>query len=264
MTVTVFTPTYNRGYIISQLYNSLKSQTSKNFEWIIIDDGSTDNTKEIINQFILENIINIKYIYQENSGKQRAINNGVKLAKGELFFIVDSDDFIEDDAISKIEKKWMSIHNKEGYAGLCYRKKHITNNKIIGQPYPEQEFDSTSLDLAYKYNINVDKAEIFKTDILGKYQFPEIEGEKFVPEAYIWFKIANDDYKLRCCDDGIYCCEYLPDGLSSNFIHNLRKNPTGFLLFYKNLLSYPQPSIMVKCKALIRLLQCYYYKIIKK
>ena len=264
MIVTVFTPSYNRGYIISQLYNSLKSQTSKNFEWLIVDDGSTDNTKEIINQFIQERTINIRYIHQENGGKQRAINRGVKSAKGELFFIVDSDDFIDNDAISIIENKWNYIQNKKEYAGLCFRRKHISNNKIIGLPFLTKEFDSTSLDLAYRLGINVDKAEIFRTDILAKYPFPEIEEEKFVPEAYIWFKIANDGYKLRCYDEGIYCCEYLPDGLSYNFMKNLRQNPNGFLLFYKKLLSYPQPSIKVKCKAFIRLLQCYYYRIIKK
>ena len=264
MIVTVFTPTYNRGYIIPQLYKSLISQTSKSFEWLIIDDGSIDNTKDIIHNFIQESKICIRYIYQENGGKQRAINQGVKLALGELFFIVDSDDFIVSNAIENIIRKWNSINNKVEYAGLCYRRQYISNENIIGIPFPVKEFDSTSLDLAYKFNINVDKAEVFRTDILAKYPFPEIAGEKFVPEAYIWFKMANDKYQLRCCDEGIYCCEYLQDGLSHNFMRNLKQNPNGFLLFYKELLGYTQPSIKVKLKAIIRLLQCYIYRIINK
>lgn len=262
--VTVFTPTYNRGYIIHKLYESLCAQSSYDFEWLIIDDGSTDNTKNKIEDFIKEKKIPIKYIYQANGGKHRAINNGVQQANGELFFIVDSDDFLTPDAIESIIFQWGKITNKNNYAGLCFRRINLNSNKIIGQDFINFESDSTSIELSYIYKITGDKAEIFRTKILKLFPFPEIKGEDFVPEALIWNRIAYAGFKLKCINKGIYFCEYLPDGLSKNFSRNLKKNHNGFRLFYKELLTYKIiPFYPFKIKAIIRILQCYFYKLIQ-
>lgn len=259
--ITIFTPVYNRAYIINALYQSLCKQTSVEFEWLIIDDGSTDNIKEVVQQFIGEAKIDIRFFSQPNGGKHRAINRGVSLARGDLFFIVDSDDYLEDFAVERITFYAASI-NKEYIGGVCFQRKYYNTGKIIGKPFPKQTLLSDSLMMTYKYGITGDRAEIFKTDILSKYPFPEIEGENFVPEALIWNRLSLK-YKLLFIDEGIYLCEYLNDGLSYNFKKNLRCNPTGFRLYYRELLGYNVVPMLSKLKALIRLFQCYSYSIQK-
>ena len=119
MLVTIFTPTYNRAYRLTALYESLCSQTCKDFEWLIVDDGSSDNTEELVNGWINENKIDIRYIKQQNGGKHRAINNGVKNARGILFFIVDSDDILPDNSIDRVAVHYKMIEGKSEFGGLC-------------------------------------------------------------------------------------------------------------------------------------------------
>lgn len=259
--ITIFTPVYNRAYIIHALYQSLCRQTSMAFEWLIIDDGSTDNIREIVQQFVDENKICIRFFSQPNGGKHRAINRGVSLARGNLFFIVDSDDFLEDFAVERITFYADSIA-ENSIAGLCFRKKNYKKNEIIGSSFPDPILLSDSLTMTYKYAVTGDRAEVFKTEILSKYPFPEIAGENFVPEALIWNRLALK-YKLLFIDESIYLCEYLGDGLTCNFKKNLRRNHVGFRLYYCELLSYDIVPVLSKLKAWIRLLQCSIYSIIK-
>lgn len=156
------------------------------------------------------------------------------------------------------------IRNNGKYAGLCYRKIRMSTLEVIGDSFPCSVLDSDSLTLAYHYNLNIDKAEVFITNILKRFPFPEIEGEKFVPEALVWYRIASAGFKLRCIDEGVYCCEYLPDGLTQNFHQNLKRNNRGFYLFYRELLFYHEvPVFPYKIKALVRLIQCYFYNLLK-
>lgn len=260
--ITIFTPTYNRGYTLHRLYQSLIAQTEQDFEWLIIDDGSEDHTRTLIEDFQKENKILIRYYWQENGGKQRAINKAVKLAEGELFFIVDSDDYLIPEALEKVHVEWLEIQHK-GNAGLCFRRLEASTGRVLGERFPFEKFDTDSLELTYNYKGNLDKAEVFCTALLKNFPFPEIEGENFVPEALVWFRIAAAGFKLRVIDQGIYVCEYLPDGLTRTFKSNLKKNNRGFALFYKELLHYKQPPFWpVKLKAFIRLLQCKWYGLI--
>ena len=261
MMITIFTPVYNRAYIISDLYQSLCKQTSMAFEWLVIDDGSTDNIKTVIQQFIDEAKIDIRFFSQPNGGKHRAINRGVSLARGSLFFIVDSDDYLENFAVERIILYAASI-NEDYIGGLCFRKKYYNTGKIVGTPFPKQTILSDSLMMSYKYTATGDKAEVFKTEVLSKYPFPEIDGENFVPEALIWNRLSLK-YKLLFIDEGIYLFEYLDDGLTHNFKKNLKRNPIGFQLYYRELLGYDVVPILGKLKALLRLLQCYVYSIQK-
>lgn len=240
MIVTIFTPTYNRAYSLPQLYKSLCSQTSSDFEWIIVDDCSSDNTKSLVREWIEEKKISITYFLQpQNGGKHRAINKGVELAKGELFFIVDSDDFLTDDAVESILTEWEAVSEKQKYAGLCFRR--MTKDfQILGIDFPSLKCSGTSLDIAYKWKCVADKAEIFKTEMLQKYPFPEIKGENFCQEAVIWFKIARDkNGLLLCINKGIYVCEYLPDGLTANVCEKMKNNPRYNFLWQMTLLSIP-------------------------
>ena len=226
MKITVFTPTYNRGYIIGNLYNSLKRQTYTNFEWLVIDDGSTDNTRQIFDDYEKqENFFPIRYLKQENGGKHRAINKAVKLANGELFFIVDSDDYLPDDALElivNIENK-IPENQKEKFAGLCGLKSY-SNGIDVGETFEGESLDISILE-RYKYNIKGDKAEVFYTNILKNFPFPEYKGEIFCTESIVWDRLSYAGYKLRFFNKTIYLCNYLEDGLTHQGLLLYAKNP---------------------------------------
>lgn len=213
--ITIFTPTYNRGYILPCLYSSLKRQTSKKFEWIIVDDGSTDNTQKLVDIWCTETKdFPIKYFKQNNAGKHIAINRGVKEAAFEWFFIVDSDDYLVDDAVETIES-WLTNDLGHEFAGIAGTRIDSKGN-IIG---PKMRFISEYVDCRnnqrYKYGLGGDKAEIYKTSILKSYPFPSFDNEKFLSECTVWDKIALDGFKLRWYKKGLIVCEYLGDGLTA-------------------------------------------------
>ncbi len=228
--ITIFTPAYNRAYILSDLWESLKAQDNFSFEWLIVDDGSTDETEKLVNHFISNTSeFPINYIKKENGGKHRAINLGVKSARGELFFIVDSDDKLPPKAVSTILYYYSGIFREPAFAGLAGCK-HDFNGNLIGTTFPAEYIDATSFERD-KLGISGDKAEVFLTEILKKYPFPEFENENFLSEAVVWNKIAADGYKLRWFNADIYHCEYLNDGLTYNLRKNYRKNPIGYLTY---------------------------------
>ncbi|MEE1055890.1 MAG: glycosyltransferase family A protein [Acutalibacteraceae bacterium] len=243
--VTVFTPLYNRAYIVERLYISLKNQTVKDFEWLVIDDGSTDNAKEKFDMWKnQDNGFEIRYIRCENGGKHRAINKGVPLAKGELFFIVDSDDCLPEDSIKNIIKIENGIENKSKFAGIAGIKRTFDNN-LVGTTFKEKYVDATSLERD-KFGIAGDKSEVFYTDILKKYPFPEFEGEKFVTEDVVWSRIAADGYKIRWTNEDIYICEYLDDGLTSKGREIYINSPLGYALYVKQIAKFKKMNTREK------------------
>ena len=226
MRITVFTPAYNRGYIIEKLYHSLQRQNFHDFEWLVVDDGSTDDTQMIFQRIMQEeNEFPIRYVKVENGGKHRAINQGVKLAKGELFFIVDSDDYIMDNALAIIDSMEKTLTEKEEFCGICGQRGHDEKN-AMGSTFSGDMLDISILERP-KYNIYGEKAEVFYTNTLRNYPFPEFEGEKFLTECVVWDKMAADGYKLRFFNQILIICKYLPDGLTSNIEQLQRKNPRG-------------------------------------
>lgn len=230
--VTIFTPLYNRAYVIERLYISLKNQTIKDFEWLVIDDGSTDNAYEKFDIWKKQdNGFEIRYIKCENGGKHRAINKGVLLAKGDLFFIVDSDDYLPENAVKNIIEIEKGICNKKEFAGVAGIKRTF-DNKLVGTTFKEEYIDATSLQRG-DFGITGDKSEVFYTDILKKYPFPEFEGEKFVTEDVVWSRIAADGYKIRWTNEDIYICEYLDDGLTSKGRDIYINSPLGYALYVK-------------------------------
>lgn len=213
---TVFTPTYNRAYTLTRLYESLKVQSYKSFEWLIVDDGSTDNTESLIKSFIDEKpFFNIKYIKTVNGGKHRAINKGLPHAKGELVFFLDSDDWLLNNSLQLIVEEEIKILPKDkskvaAIEGLkCY-----TDGKIIGTTFNGDFIYSPYIGRT-KYNISGDKAEVYYTDIVKKYPFPEYANEKFATERLVWNQISHDGYIIRWFNKPIQYCEYLDDGLTA-------------------------------------------------
>ncbi len=228
--ITIFTPTYNRAHLLPCLYNSLKNQTVCDFEWLIVDDGSVDNTKKIVESWIDENIIKIRYIYQENGGKHVAFNNGVRNAMGELLFCIDSDDYAPSDCVEVIIDCWSNVKNSR-VAGIVALKADADGN-FLSSVFPENVEETTIFDLASKYKCGGEKAIIYKTSILKENSYPEIEGEKFVTECVVYDNIDRD-YVMILLNKVLTIVEYQPDGLTANIFSIMLKNPTGYKIFYK-------------------------------
>lgn len=227
--ITVFTPTYNRADIIGQLYHSLIRQTCKDFEWIIIDDGSVDCTRNLIESFIKEDKICIRYKYVKNGGKTKAINRGVEMAEGRLFFIVDSDDYITDNAIERILYWESTIDKKSHYCGVSGNRGN-KRGELWGTTFKGEYTDCTALERKQN-NITGDKSEVYYTNILKRFPFPEIDGERYIPLAYVWQGIAYAGYKMRWFNEIIYIGEYLEDGLTNKYQSLLNRNPKGTALY---------------------------------
>jgi len=239
--ITVFTPTYNRAHLLTNLFKSLNTQTVFNFEWIIVDDGSTDNTKDLINQFNKKTRFPIKYHYQINSGKHIAINKGIELAIKQFFFIVDSDDLLFENSIELINTYANKIINNKKFAGICGLKTYF-NEEIVGGKVNYNELECTLIDYRYKYKIKGDKAEVFKTSILKKYPFPTTQNEKFCPESLIWNRIGNQ-YNFLFINKKLYKCEYLDEGLTSNIFKIRANSPINTLSTYSELTKYNIPFL---------------------
>lgn len=233
--ITILTPTYNRSREIVNLFESLKMQTNKNFEWVIVDDGSNDDTDLVLNSIKNnESDFEIKIHRQDNGGKHRAINTGLNLVKGEWTFIVDSDDILVPNAIS-IVSLWINESKTDSWiaavSGLRASKENLS---LIGK---KPKFNGNSyMDVSYikrrKHNLLSDKAEIYRTDILKKFPFTEFEGENFITESTVWNEIAKAGYKIRYYNEIIYLGDYLDGGLTKSKGLN-QKNFQGFTLATK-------------------------------
>lgn len=221
--LTILTPTYNRKYIINKAYESLISQTNKNFEWLVIDDGSTDNTDELINKYIKENKIKIRYIYKKNGGKHTALNVGINNTKGDLILILDSDDYLSENAVEIVYKYWEKYKNNKNLCGMTFLR-HLSNPF-----YKEKLFEecvSNMIDFKYNNNNLADMCEVMRTDILKKYPYPEFPGERFLSEVIVTGEIAKK-YSTAYIPIEIYYTKYLEDGLSKNWFKLVVNNPLG-------------------------------------
>lgn len=235
--LTIFTPTYNRAYTLTRLFESLKKQSNKEFEWIIIDDDSKDNTNELINRFLSEKCgFEIVYKKQQHGGKHRAFNKAVKIAKGDWFFCVDSDDYLNDEAIEKIYL-WIEKNKDNRKVGTISGSRFDTEHK---KALSVSEFllDNPGFKcLNYKrhlYGLDSDRAEIYRTELLRLHPFPEFENEYFITENVCWDRIALDGYYTVFYPDVIYFNEYLCDGLTkggANGYKGALENFYGFLAY---------------------------------
>jgi glycosyltransferase involved in cell wall biosynthesis len=234
-TLTVFTPTYNRAYTLHLCYESLLRQTCIDFKWLIIDDGSSDNTKELVQKWIDENKIPIRYFYQENKGMHGAHNAAYRLIDTELNTCIDSDDYMPDDAVEKIVKFWKE-KGSEKYAGIvgldCTK-----DGKIIGTKFPDN-LKETTLNGFYAHGGRGDKKLVYRTEVINSYpEYPIFEGEKYVSLAYKYLLI-DQDYELLVLNDPLVVVEYMPDGSSMNMFNQYVKNPYGFAFVRKTGMKY--------------------------
>ena len=240
--ITVFTPTYNRGNLLNRLYQSLCKQIYKEFEWMIVDDGSTDNTASIVELIQKTHSMDefpIRYFKKENGGKHTAINLGVKKAQGELFFIADSDDFLPADSLLIVHEEWDKIKHDDSFLGLSGVDADAKGN-IIGSGLPKEYIDCHAWEISPVYKVTGDLKEVFRTEVLRQFPFPEINGERFCPEVLVWFRMARN-YKMRFLNRIIYIADYQQNGITSSITRLRMNSPIGSMLTYSELVHYPIP-----------------------
>lgn len=230
-TIAVFTPTFNRAYKLPDLYKSLLRQTNKDFVWLVVDDGSTDDTKQLINSYINEKLINIRFVSRENGGKQRAHNTALSNCYEELFFTVDSDDYLVDSAIQQVIDAWTPLKTKKNIAGmiaLCGEN----DNKPLNTYLPRGLKTTKIYDLYSKYHFAGDATLIYRTSILKQYPYDVADGEKFIAESFVYLQI-DEKYDLSTLNSVLMIRKYLPDGYTKSARTVARLNPKGYMKIKK-------------------------------
>lgn len=250
MELTILTPTYNRRKNLEELFLSLEAQTSKEFEWLIIDDGSTDGTRETADNFIKNASFPVKYAYKENGGKHTALNAGIKQIETELTFIVDSDDKLTPDAAETVIQTHRQYCNNENLCGYSFLK-IFPDGAINGKPFCRDGYIATFIESRLNSNdANSDKAEVFFTRVLKEYPFPEYPGEKFLGEDIVWLRMARK-YQMAHFNKGIYIASYLQEGLTVNRRKHNIKSPVGCLNRAKEFLN-PQINLKYRIKGALQ------------
>ena len=246
--LTVFTPAYNRAYTINKCYESLKRQTNKNFKWLVVDDGSTDNTKELVMKWQKEADFQIDYIYKKNGGMHTAHNIAYENIDTELNVCIDSDDYLTDDAVEIIVNEWERVRSDKlaGIGALDI----FESGEVIGVKFPRGLNQSKYFDIYNKHGVYGDKKFIYRTDLIKNFPYPEYEGEKYVGLDYKYKKL-DERYELALINKGVCIVEYMEDGSSKNMLKQYRRNPKGWCFFRLENLKIPGTSLKYKLKECI-------------
>lgn len=252
MTITVITPTYNRRNKIEKLYSSLCSQTSGEFDWLIIDDGSTDDTGLLVEEWKNNSPFSIRYVYKENGGKHTALNLGISMIDSELTFIVDSDDYLTENAIETIlefHEKYKDRIESDKLCGYSFLRAY-SDGKVNTGEYPVDEVIDTYRQQRINNNLLGDKAEVYYTKILKQFPFEVFEGEKFMPEDAVWLKMSGP-YNMVHANRVIYICDYLEGGLTKTGRKMKIYSPYGMMYRSAVYLNDPDVVLNVKIKMMV-------------
>lgn len=246
MKISVMTPTYNRGNLLKKLYNSLvqNSGYGVKIEWLIMDDGSTDETEKIIKEFENEknSNIEIKYYKQENQGKMVAINNLMGHVTGEYVIDCDSDDYFTEKAFEIMNEKILKNEKEENIYGICFLKIN-KKGENLGKVFTKKR--STLFDLHFKENDEGERAILFKTEIRRKYRHRLEKNEKFITEARMYYEM-DDDNELICCNSPIMICEYQQEGYTNNIKEQFTENPYGYYKYFQEILEKDMKGVLFK------------------
>lgn len=246
--LAIVTPTYNRAHTLPKLYDSLRRQTSHALVWYVVDDGSQDSTRQLVSGFLADQFP-ILYLHKENGGKHTAINFACERIGEELTWIVDSDDFLAEDAVETVCRDWEIYRDDPHIAGMSYYKLHPSGERV-GDPYPDAEPTvKTYIQMRINGNVRGDKAEVYRTSLLRAHPFPVFPEERFLSEAVVWMEIGRS-YALAFIPKGVYYCEYLQDGLSHSGRRKQIQNPRGTMAHAKAHL-IPQVNLRIRWKYLV-------------
>ena len=239
--LTVFTPAYNRGHTLGRTYESMVRQDCKDFIWLIVDDGSADNTAQLVREWqSRDNGFEIRYIYKENGGMHTAHNTAYANIDTELNTCIDSDDALADGAVRKILDKWQQVKDM-GYAGIVGLDADMNTGEIIGCGFPEG-MTETTLSGYYAQGGSGDKKLVYRTDVMRKYpEYPVFAGEKYVALAYKYL-LCDQEYKLAVLDEVLCDVEYQPDGSSMTMVRQYYRNPRGFAFWRIVKMQYPESA----------------------
>ena len=235
MKISILTPTYNRASLLPRLYESIVNNLNEEIdaEWLIMDDGSTDETKIVVGNFIKENKVEIKYFSQENQGKMQAINNLITNANGDLIIECDSDDYLAQDAFQIIKTAYEENEkDMQNAYGLCFLK-YDQNGKNMGKEFPQK--CTTMFDLYFKLGEDGEKALVFNSEIRKKYKYELENGERFITEARMFHKM-DEKYNIICINKPIMICEYQNEGYTRNINKQFTENPYGYFNYFKEIL----------------------------
>lgn len=224
--LTVLTPAYNRRKGLQKLFDSLLAQTNKNFEWLIVDDGSTDDTSQFAQQWVSCSDFGVRYYKKENGGKHTALNYALDKIATKLVFIVDSDDYLTADAVETIYEKYSLYKSEKDLCGLSFLRIKPDGSGYLSPKLPKDDIKSTYCKCRINGGLEGDMAEVWYTDKLREFPFPEFRGEKFLGEDTIWVKISGK-YKMRFFNKAIYVSDYLGDGLTLNRRRHNIQSPNG-------------------------------------
>ncbi|WP_116797587.1 glycosyltransferase family 2 protein [Flavobacterium sp. 103] len=250
--LTIFTATYNRGYCLHQLYESLVRQTHSSFIWMVIDDGSTDNTSSLVQSWIKENKIEILYIHQENKGMNGAHNTAYANIRTSWNVSIDSDDYMPNNAVELILKSIPNLDSK--FAGIVGLDSDFKGN-VIGTKFPKNIIQSTLSDLYHKHGVKGDKKIVYRTEVIQKYApYPIIEGEKFIPPGYL-YRLIDQDYVLKPINEIFVIVNYQKDGFTKNLFSLYRNNPRGFAL-HRILKINLSTNMKERFKNMVHLISC--------
>ncbi|WHF51444.1 glycosyltransferase [Chryseobacterium gotjawalense] len=227
--LTIFTPSYNRAHLLPRIYTCLKDQTCQDFIWLIIDDGSVDDTRQVVTAFIQEDTIEIQYIYQENQGMHGAHNTAYENIITPLNTCIDSDDCMPIDAVGKILRKWEMVENKEKYSGLVGLDADLKGN-LIGSRF---RTETTTLEDFYLQGGTGDKKLVYRTAVMQQYPpYPLFPGEKYVGLGYK-YQLADQDFELVTLNEILVLVDYQAGGSSNNMFRQYYNNPRGFAFIRK-------------------------------
>ncbi len=229
MMLTVFTPTYNRAGLLGRVYESLQRQDFTDFEWLIVDDGSTDDTQQTVRRLIEDSAIEIRYIRKENGGKHTAHNVALENAAGDWFLCLDSDDYLAEGALSALAEKIGRL--PEDASGIIARKA-TQDGRLLSESKPAQDRLYGFYDYVTAGGGAGEYTLVFRTEMAKAYPFPVIPGERFVTECVVYDRMDLDGHRHAILDKVLQICEYQADGLSSSIYQTLRNNPTGYQIYH--------------------------------
>lgn len=237
MKISVLTPTYNRAHLLDKLYASLLINSNNcmgcQMEWLIMDDGSTDNTRRVVEEYSKEAMLDVKYFYQENQGKMAAINNLIKKATGDLIVECDSDDFFTKDAFKIIVQSVKECKDMSDIYALVFLK-YTKEGKNMGNEFLEDNYQSTMFSLYFKEGITGEKALVYNATIRKKFEYELENNEKFVTEARLHHKMDLEK-TVRCFNKPIMTCEYQKEGYTRNINKLFKESPFGYYQYFKEI-----------------------------